>query len=229
MGEAVGLLQVLGGEEDGDALLGAEAVHVAPDRLAADGVQAGGGLVKEEDGGAVDEGGGEVEAAFHPTRVGADGAVGGVLEVDDGEELVDALAAGATAQSEEPRLEREQFAAGLDVVEAGLLQGDADAAAHGARLGEDVEAVDTGGAGGGAEEGGEHTDGRRLARAVLAEEAEDGAGSDVEVDPVDGAHRVEVLRQSLGPDGAHPCERSAVRATGKRLALCRRCTCRRRG
>ncbi len=55
----VSLLEVLGGEEDGRALV-VERRHLLPDRLAADGVEAGRGLVEEEDLGLVDEGGGEV-------------------------------------------------------------------------------------------------------------------------------------------------------------------------
>ena len=47
VGELVGLLEVLGGEEDGGAPR-CSAAHLLPDRLAADRVEAGGGLVEEE-------------------------------------------------------------------------------------------------------------------------------------------------------------------------------------
>ena len=47
VGELVGLLQVLGGEEDGGALL-VQLLDLLPDRLAADRVEAGGRLVEEQ-------------------------------------------------------------------------------------------------------------------------------------------------------------------------------------
>ena len=49
VGERVGLLQVLGGEEDGDAVLGGEPRDLVPERGAALDVEAGGRLVEEED------------------------------------------------------------------------------------------------------------------------------------------------------------------------------------
>ncbi len=75
-GERVGLLQVLGGEEDGDALLGGEPRDLVPERGAALDVEPGRGLVEEEDAGAVGERQRQVEAALHPARVAADFAVG---------------------------------------------------------------------------------------------------------------------------------------------------------
>ena len=92
VGELVGLLQVLGGEEDGGALV-VERPHLLPDRLAADRVEAGGRLVEEEHPRLVDQRRGEVEAALHPARVGADAAVGGRDEVDPLEQVVGAALA----------------------------------------------------------------------------------------------------------------------------------------
>ena len=63
---------------------------VAPDRVAADRVEAGRRLVEEDDARAVDERGREVEAALHAAGVGLHAAVGGVLEVDDAQQVVDA-------------------------------------------------------------------------------------------------------------------------------------------
>ena len=215
VGEAIGFLEILGREEDGDALLDAEPVHVAPDGLAADGVEAGRRFIQEEDAGSVDEGRGEIEAALHAAGIRADGAIGGVFEVDNGEQFVDALAAYNAAHAKETRLKREQFPAGLHVVETRLLESHADAVPHGACVGEDVEAVDACVAGGGTQQRGEHTNGGRLAGAVLPEETEDRSRRDVEVDAIDGAHLIEVLDQTLGPDGAHRFERRGPRALGK--------------
>ena len=59
-----------------------EAADLVPHRGPALGVEAGGGLVEEEDVGVVDQGGGQVEAALHPPRVGVDLAVDGGADVD---------------------------------------------------------------------------------------------------------------------------------------------------
>ena len=82
VGEGVGLLQVLGGEEDGDPVLGGQSRDLLPEGGAALDVEAGRGLVEEEDAGPVGEREREVEPAFHPARVAADLAVGGVGEAD---------------------------------------------------------------------------------------------------------------------------------------------------
>ena len=92
VGERVGLLQVLRGEEDRRAVVD-EVAHDAPHVLALGGVQAGRGLVQEDDARAADEAGGEVEAAAHAARVRAGGTVRGVLEVEPLEQLGGALAA----------------------------------------------------------------------------------------------------------------------------------------
>ena len=75
--EHVRLLEVLRGEEHGHALLPREAGDLRPEGAPALGIEAGGGLVEEEDRGTVDEREGQVEAALHPAGVGADAALGG--------------------------------------------------------------------------------------------------------------------------------------------------------
>ncbi len=81
VGELVGLLEVLGRQEDGGAV-GVELLHLLPDRLAADGVEPGRRLVQEEHAGLVDERRGEIEPPLHAARVGADPAVGGLGQPD---------------------------------------------------------------------------------------------------------------------------------------------------
>ena len=75
--EAVGLVQVLGGEEHGRPLR-RQRLDRLPERDAAGEVEAGRRLVEEEDGRARDERGGEVEAAAHAARVGAHEPAAGV-------------------------------------------------------------------------------------------------------------------------------------------------------
>ena len=80
-GQAVGLLEVLGGEQHGGAL-GHQVLDDAPQVLAALGVEPGRRLVQEEDRRAGDQGGGQVEPATHAARVRLEGAVGGVGEAE---------------------------------------------------------------------------------------------------------------------------------------------------
>ena len=85
--ELVGLLEVLRGEEDRHAELVVEPAHLVPHAGPADGIEAGGRLVEEQDLGVVHERGREVEPALHAARVGADRAVERVAEVDQLAEL----------------------------------------------------------------------------------------------------------------------------------------------
>ncbi len=111
VGELVGLLEVLGGEEDRRAFV-IERPHLLPDRLAADRVEAGGRLVEEEHPWLVDQRRGEVEPALHPARVAADAAVGGRGEVDPLEQVVGAPLAFSAGQALQRRLQPNQLAAG---------------------------------------------------------------------------------------------------------------------
>ena len=91
-------------------------------------------------------------------------------------------------QAVEAALEAQQLAAGLLVVEGGVLQRHADAQAHGVGLGGDVVAGDPGPPAGRQQQRAQHPHGGGLAGAVGAEEAVDLARRHLEVDAVDG-HR----------------------------------------
>ena len=82
VGQFVGLLQVLGGEEDGHPQFGVEPADLRPHAVAAGRVQSRGGLVEEEDLGVVHQGGGQIEPALHPAGVRADAPVDGPTDVD---------------------------------------------------------------------------------------------------------------------------------------------------
>ena len=79
VGELVGLLQVLRGEQHGDAV-GGEAADLVPHLVAVARVEAGGGLVEEQHVGAADEADGEVEPPPHAAGVGAHPPSGGLGE-----------------------------------------------------------------------------------------------------------------------------------------------------
>lgn len=81
VGEFVGLVQVLGGEEDSDSA-GDEFADDLPHVVAAAGVEAGGGFVEEDDPRVADQGHGDVEAALHAAGVGGGGLLRGLGEVE---------------------------------------------------------------------------------------------------------------------------------------------------
>ena len=99
VGQRVGLLEVLRREEHGDALVVREPRDLLPQRGAALRVEAGRGLVEEQDPGLVHERKREVEAALHAARVAADAAVGGFREPDPLEQRLGARAARASPGS----------------------------------------------------------------------------------------------------------------------------------
>ena len=214
VGEDVRLLEVLRGEEDRDALLPREARDLRPEGAAALRVEAGRRLVEEEDRGPVDERERQVEAALHPAGVGADAAVGGEREADALEQLVPAPAPLVRTQAVERGLEAQVVARGEERVERRLLQRGADRAPHLRALARDVEAADRGRARGRRQQRRQHVDGRRLARAVRAEEAVDLAGRHVQVDLVDRLRPLlELLREGLSADrGVHAANATYGRA-----------------
>ena len=125
---AVGLLEVLGGEEDGHPELGVQPTHFVPDVGPAVRIETGGRLVEEEDLGAVDERGREVEPALHAARVGADPPIDRARRCRPGRGPRPPAGGPRLApQAVETPLQTEQLAAGLAVVERRLLQRDADA------------------------------------------------------------------------------------------------------
>src|SRR2546430_6762 len=81
-----------------------------------------------------------------------------------------------------------------------VLAGEADGAPHGVRLAGDVEAEHRRVAGVGPQERGEDTDGGGLAGAVRAQEPEDGAGRNLEVDSVEGGEVAEALHDPVDDD-----------------------------
>ncbi len=153
---------------------------------AALGVEAGGGLVEEEDLGAVGDGAGDLdalgEAAGELRGIGA-GALG---EVELGEKLRGALAGLGAGEAEVEAVEVDVFEDGAGAVEGVVLRDDADVAAGYGGGCDDVDAGDADRAGGGQGAGGADADGGGFAGAVGTEQAEELALANAEVDAVDG-------------------------------------------
>ncbi|OPZ23512.1 MAG: hypothetical protein BWZ02_03186 [Lentisphaerae bacterium ADurb.BinA184] len=171
-------------QDDRLAAAGEEADDVL-DLTAADGVEARGGFIEDDQLGVVDKGLGEADATGHALGELADGAVAGGAEADHFEELPGAFGAFVGMDAEEGAEEIKRLGGGQVAVEVGFLGKVADAA-----FGLDVAgglAKDDELAARGVEQAEEELDGGGFAGAVGAEQAEDLAAGDREVYAVDGA------------------------------------------
>ena len=187
VGQLVGLVEVLGGEQHRRPV-GHDAADDLPQCAAAARVQAGGRLVEEQQVGGDDDAGGEVQLAAHAARQPGGLVPRGAGEVERGEELArhaawpgagSSRAGGRAAPGSPRRSGRSSTDANCPVRLTSL--------AHGGGLADDVVAEHAGAAGVGAQQRGEDADRRRLAGAVRAEDAVDAAAGDGEVHAVDGA------------------------------------------
>ena len=220
VGEVVGLVEVLGGEQYGAAI-----AHHPPDHLPhpepADRVEPRGGLVEEEDGGRHDHAGGEVEPPPHPPRVALGEAVRGVAQLQALEQVARApLGLGAPEPAQLPD-HHQVLPAGEQLVEGGVLGRDPDPAPHVGGMGGDVEAGHPCPPLVGVAQGGEDADRRGLAGAVGSQEAEDGPRRDGEVDAGQGDGGPVALDQPLrldhgGAGHLRPPSMGATRPAGLR-------------
>ena len=199
VGQALGLVEVLGGEHDGGAPVD-EGVDHGPQLGPGPGVEAGGGLVEEEHAGAGHEGGGQVEPAPHAARVAGDDPVGGLGEGEVVEQDRGPLGRLLAAELVQLAQHDQVLPAGEEGVDGGVLGGQADPAADLVGLAADVEAGHGGGALVGLGEGGEDAHGGGLARPVGPEDGGDGADRDLQVDAVEGDGVAVALDQAVGVD-----------------------------
>ena len=109
VGELVGLVEVLRGEQHGRAL-GDEHAHDLPHLVAAARIEAGRGLVEEQQLGGHDDAGGDVEPAAHAAGVGLDQPVGRVGEAERVEQLVGPRLGRPRREAEQPAEQHEVLA-----------------------------------------------------------------------------------------------------------------------
>ena len=202
VGQDVGLLEVLRGEEHRHALVAGEVGDLLPHVRAAGGVQAGRRLVEEEDPRAVHERQREVQPALHAARVAADLAVGRVGEPDALDQLV---AARACARPSARPGAWSAASCARAPVSSGSSAASCSAAPIAARTAGPSRTMSwpatRARARGGRQQRGEHQHGGRLAGAVGAQEAVDLAGLHAQVDAVDGARPVlELADEALDLD-----------------------------
>ncbi len=120
VGQFVGLLQVLGGEEDRRAVFTVQAPDLRPHRRSADRVESGGRLVEEEHLRAMDQRHRKVEAPLHAARVRLDPIVDRLADVDQADDVVHALGDVVLGQPVEPALEPQHLATCLLAVDRGV-------------------------------------------------------------------------------------------------------------
>jgi hypothetical protein len=197
VGELVGLLEVLGGEHHGRALVH-QRFDDPPQFVAALRVETGRRLVEEEHRRSVHEGGGEVEASAHPAGVGAGDAVAGLGEAELLEQLAGAPVDLLRRQVRELADEREVLAPGEVLVDRGVLTGETDLGPHELRVVAHVDAEHARRAVVGTQQRREHAHGRGLAGTVGPEEPEHLTLAHLERDPLHGFDVTEPLHEVVG-------------------------------
>ena len=191
--------QLVAGEQHRDPFVGETAdqrAHVAhPGR-----VEAGRGLVEDQQARAAQQRGGDPEPLAHAVRVAADLVLGAGAELDDVEHLVDPRGGTARGPSTVQRGEQFEVLACAEIgVEARRLDEARDALQGAGALAHRVASEQLDGALGGRDQAERHAQRGRLAGAVRAEEAVHVAGVDVQVDVVDREDVVVALDQSARP------------------------------
>jgi hypothetical protein len=149
----------------------------------------------------VQQRGGQGDLLAHAVAVVDNEFVGRGLEVEDGEQLVGPLGGRLVVHPAEQRRVGQQLTPSEAVEQAEVLREHPDPSLHLTRLGPDVPAVDQDPAGIGTEQPGDHPEGGGLPGTVGAEQAEERAAGDVEVERVDGVGGTEPLVEAADRDG----------------------------
>src|ERR1019366_5979771 len=150
--ELVGFIEVLGGEQDGDAV-GNELARDLPHRVAAARIETRGRLVEEDDPRFAEQRHRKIKPAAHAARVLHDHLPGCIREVESDEEFLDAPATNRPVEMMQIGHEQQVLPAREQEVHSRELTGDADRIANGLRLTADVETGDLDHAGVGADPG----------------------------------------------------------------------------
>ena len=213
---ARGLFQMVGGQEQGRALLAAQAAEVLPDRAAVLHVEPDGGLIQQQDGGPVQDAAGDVEGAPHPARERSGARVARVREPEELEEGRGALAHGAGAMATQGPREAQVLHRGQVAVQGRFLEHHPDVPPHRERRAEDVVARDPGAPGARAQEGAQELEGGGLPRAVAAQQREELPRLDGEVESRERRDRAIALREALREDGRGRAHVPGARTMGWR-------------
>ena len=181
VGQRVGLLEILRGQQRGDAET-LELADQVPNALPATRIQPGGGLVQEHHLRTDHQTTGDIDASAHTARVGLHPPIGCICQIELRDQLPGAGAGRRLAQSEQPTEHHQVFAPGEHVVDRHLLAGEHDRPAHTGRFGHDVIARDLRAAAVRPAQGRQDVHQRGLARPVRSEQAEHLTSTDVKAD-----------------------------------------------
>ena len=204
IGELVGLVQVLRGEEDGDSV-GDQAAHDLPHHVTTARVEAGRRLVEEDDPRIADQCHGEIESSAHAARVGRRRLFRRVDELEALQQFGNSAPALIAPEVSQLGHQRQVLPAGEQVVDGRELTGHPDHRAHAVRVAGEVEPADECVAPVGLDQGRQDLHHRRLSCAVGAEEGEDRAFGNVQVDIVED----DLVAVRLPDAGRGDCECSA--------------------
>ena len=197
VGQLVGLVEILGGEQD-RAAVGDQAADRVPHLAAGARVKPRRRLVEEDQRRPRDQAGRQVQAPAHAPRELRDRLVGRVAQVElleqPGGSGASVRRAHALQASEQPQV----LGRGQVIVDRCVLPGHPEQLADAMGLARDVHAEHLGVPRVDRQQRGEHPQHRRLSGPVRAEDAEDLALANLEVDPVDGAKPAERLDQPRG-------------------------------
>ena len=182
VGELVGLLEVLRGEEHRGAVTD-QVVDDLPHGAAAARVEAGSRLVEEDDLRPAHERHRQIESPAHPARIRRDEAVGRLDQLEALEQVADSPARVGAYEVMQVGHQREVLASGEQIVDGRELARNSDRVAYGVGLACHVVPRDPDLAVVRLEQGGEDAHHRGLARPVGSEEREDAACSTVKSTP----------------------------------------------
>ncbi len=200
IGQAIGLLQVLGREKDRHAA-GHQVSHDVPEHSAATRVESGGRLVQEHDAGPSHERHGQVEPAYHPPRIGGHRSTRRVGQLEALQQFGRSLSACGAPEMVQVRHERQVLPTGEQLVDGRELPGDPDGRPDRLGVSGHVMAGDGGPPSVGRQQGGEDPHRRGLARPVRADQAQHGPLGDRQVQPVNRYLVPEGLPQANDLDG----------------------------
>src|ERR1700676_4293128 len=186
-------LHVVRGVENRGARV-AQALHQIEDRATALRVDADCRLIQDQYLRSMQSSAREIQASFHPTRIGADDVVGARRKTDRIECAFDRIVQRGAVEIVHPAPEVEIFARGEIEVESDRLWNDPDKRAC-RRTCVDIDAIDGFFARVSSEYSGDHRDRGCLAGAVGSEQTIDFTGCDGESDTIDRDSRSEALAE----------------------------------
>ena len=202
VGQLIGFLEVLGGQQD-RCPLAPQFAHDGPDLVAAARIQARGRLVEEQHLRARQQAGGDVEPAAHAAGVGPGRPVSRLRQVEPLEQLAGAAASVLAGQLEQTAEHLQVLPPGQQLVDRRELPSQAGQVADGGRLSRHVVAEDLRPARIRRQQRGQDADQRGLARPVRAQQAKHHPRRDLEPGTIQCHGRPEPLDHTLDPHRRH--------------------------